>query len=374
MGWPTMKKLLVTVAGECFEAEFEATGNGDGRDGVLYYFKLKDFVKDRGRRSVSMFRSGTDKVFIEDYDARVETVRLNVLRRAFDSGTFSFDIPVIPNRYHELRLRADDFKPQKKADDKIIRRFIRVGAYYLGFKHSPNGPNLFVDFDCPDDLEYLGAKSEDIGRNVRLLTEEGYLRSAASTYANAWRVLPTAKLIREIENGDGSVSAGSPPQMGANVTQYFHLHGHNPRVNMNSTDNSVNVSSVSGDQLFVQLRETINSIQNQTDKENILGRLEELEKARGTGSFQPAYQNFIASAAMYMGIVGPFIPALMGMLPGRWPMAPLTASRRNFFGHKQLVKDPKKDRSDLLELARIEPTVSDEPKHEWTAACLTYRQ
>src|SRR5229473_1869618 len=166
-------KILVTLGGECFEAHYLHAGNADGRDGIIYCFKLKDLVKDRGVRYVSMFRSGTDRVFVESYDELVETVRLNVLRRAFDSGAFSFETPIVPDRYHELRLKATDFQPQKKANDETIRHFIKFGAYYLGFKHSPIGPNPFVDFDCQEDLEYLGANPQDIGRNVRLLTEEG---------------------------------------------------------------------------------------------------------------------------------------------------------------------------------------------------------
>ena len=305
-------KILVTVGGECFETEYIDVGNADGRDGVLYYFKLRDLMKDRGVRNVSLFRSGTDKVFVEDYDARIETVKFNVLRRAFDSGTFSFETQVIPDRYHELRLRTIDFQPQKKANDETIRRFIKFGAYCLGFKHSFNGPNLFVDFDCVEDLEYLGAKSEDIGRNVRLLTEEGYLRSSAATFANPLRVAPTAKLIREVEGGD----VGSSSSIGATVTQHFHIHGHNPRINMNSTDNSVNITSVSGDQLFVQLRETVRSISNESERAEILSKLDQLQQARGSSSFSQAYQNFIAAAANYMTILGPFIPALTQMLSG----------------------------------------------------------
>src|SRR6267142_4700868 len=102
-------KILVTIGGECFDAKYEAVGHADGRDGELYYFKLRDLIKDIGVRSVLLFRSGTDRVLIKDYDARVETVRLNVLRRAFDSGSFSFDTTIPPHRYHELPMGATDF-------------------------------------------------------------------------------------------------------------------------------------------------------------------------------------------------------------------------------------------------------------------------
>jgi Predicted nucleotide-binding protein containing TIR-like domain len=221
--------ILVTLGGECFEADYEATGNADGRDGVLYYFKIRDLREDRGTRSVSMFRSGTDKVSIKDYDLRVETVRLNVLRRAFDSGIFSFETPVTPHRYHELRLRAADFQPQKKASDEAIRHFIKLGAFYLGFKYPPNNASI-VDFDCAEDLEYLGANAQDIGRNVRLLTEEGYLRiSSAATLSNPWRVSPTAKLIREVEGGKDDHNFALPERIRpAPITsrKIFLVHGH----------------------------------------------------------------------------------------------------------------------------------------------------
>ena len=159
-------------------------------------------------------------------------MRLNVLRRAFDSGAFSFETPVISDRFHELRLTAADFKVQKKASDVVIRSFIKFGAYCLGFKHSPHSANNFyVDFECPEDLEYLGAQSQDISRNIRLLTEEGYLRPCrAATLAHPDRVEPTAKLIREVESGVNEpqlLPAERPNRSG----KIFLVHGHAEEVN-----------------------------------------------------------------------------------------------------------------------------------------------
>jgi len=307
-------KTLVTISDECFEAQYIGVENADGRDGVLYRFKLRDLLKDRGQRLVSLFRSGPERVFIKHYDARIEPVRLSVLRRAFDSGSFSFETAIPPNRIHEMPLTATDFRHWKKANDDVLRRFIKFGAYCLGFKcrRTPDR-RLFVDFDCPEDLDYLGASSEDISRNVWLLTEKGYLRSSAATPTNPLRVSPTEKLITEIENGDDPRSS---PSIGANVTQHFYIHGHNPRVNVSSTDSSVNITTVSSDQLFVQLREATHSIVNEAEREKLLIRLDELEKTQGSSGFSAAYQSFIASAANYMTIFGPFIPALTQMLSG----------------------------------------------------------
>jgi hypothetical protein len=308
-------KILVTVGGECFEAAYIDVGHADGRDGVLYYFRLRDLIKDRGLRNVSLFRSGTDRVFVKDYEDRVETVRLNVLRRAFDSGAFSFETPVVHDRFHELLLRATDFQPQKLASDEVIRRFFKIGGYWLGFKYLSHEPNAYIDFDCAEDLDYLGATTQILARNLRLLSEQGYFKATIVSFPVSLKVRPTAKLIEEIEGSDGS--SKTPSTMRGNVTQNIHLHGHNPRINVNSTDNSVNITSVSGDQqLFTQLRETARSIDNESERAEILSKLDRLQEMLGSSGFLQEYQGFIATVANYMTIFGPFIPALTRMISG----------------------------------------------------------
>lgn len=100
------------------------------------------------------------------------------------------------------------------------------------------------------------------------------------------------------------------------MTQNFYIHWYNSRVNLNSTDNSLNITSVSGDQLFVQLREAARTIGNESERAMIIVRLDDLERARGSSGFLQAYQGFIASVADYMTIFGPFIPALTQMISG----------------------------------------------------------
>ena len=304
-------KILVTISGECFEAEFLGAGDSGGRDGVLYRFRLRDLLKDRGERLVSIFRTGTERVSMENYDARIAGVRLNVLRRAFDSGAFSFDTPVDDDRYHELRLRLSDFQPQKKADDGTIRQFIKFGAYCLGFKYRPNHPNPYVDFNCPEDLDYLGVKSEDIGRNVWFLTQKGYLISSAA-FGTTLRCAPTSELIDEIEQGAKDLLR----TIGGGVTQNIHFHGPNARLNLHSTDSSLNVVSVSNDKTFVQMREAAQSVQDESEREKILAHIAELERTKGSTSFLSAYQTFISVVADHLAVFGPFIPLLTQMLSG----------------------------------------------------------
>jgi hypothetical protein len=119
-------------------------------------------------------------------------------------------------------------------------------------------------------------------------------------------------LIRELEN-----KAMEPPKLQSQptVTNVYHLHGANPRVNVNSEDKSINVSTVSSEQLFETMRDQItNALPANRDREDILHRLSELEHSRGTADFATKYKDFIATAANHMVLIAPFIPALTELL------------------------------------------------------------
>jgi hypothetical protein len=299
-------KPLVTLGGECFDAQYQEAGHaGHDRDGTLYYFKIVDLAKTRGTRAVSLFMSGPESFGIENIDARIEVARLNCLRRAFDSGDLSFEKPT----HHELPFRAMDFQPREHASDEVIRRFIKLGAYWLGFKLRPDVRDFFVDFECAEDMDYLGVTKPDLARNLWLLRQQDYLKASIGSL----KVSPTRKLIEEMES-----PAGSPGQApGGMVTNIYHLYGPNSRVNNQSTDNSTNVSTVTGEQLFVQLREAIRALPDAIERAEILAKLDALEAAKGFTTFSEKYQSFIAAAANHINILAPFIPALTQMLGGK---------------------------------------------------------
>lgn len=94
----------------------------------------------------------------------------------------------------------------------------------------------------------------------------------------------------------------------------IHLHGDHSRINVNSVDNSTNLISESNTVLFARMREQATAIEDATDREDIVARVAELEKAQGSSGFFHAYQNFIASAANHMTLFAPFLPALAELL------------------------------------------------------------
>jgi len=95
----------------------------------------------------------------------------------------------------------------------------------------------------------------------------------------------------------------------------YHVYGHQPRWNMNSTDHSVNVVSASSEQIFANLRQQIaEQVPAGEEQNDILDRLSQLEQAQGSRSFGQKYSDFIASAANHMSLIAPFIPALTEIL------------------------------------------------------------
>jgi hypothetical protein len=97
------------------------------------------------------------------------------------------------------------------------------------------------------------------------------------------------------------------PEAGVNIT--YHLRD-NARVNINSKDQSVNNVTVTQQQLFTTIRDTVTQQITGKDQETILAKLDELEYAQGTKSFSEKFTAFLAVTADYITILGPFIPAL----------------------------------------------------------------
>src|ERR1700691_4907860 len=109
---------LVTRHGECFEVNPQGKDRADNRDGVLHYFHLTDLVRGRGLRKVSVYRGGPRDSYassVEEFDRRIATVLLNTIRRRFDSGELTFDVPEGATHYKEVLVTPEDFQQQPPA-------------------------------------------------------------------------------------------------------------------------------------------------------------------------------------------------------------------------------------------------------------------
>nr|WP_309685796.1 hypothetical protein [Armatimonas sp.] len=85
------------------------------------------------------------------------------------------------------------------------------------------------------------------------------------------------------------------------------------RVNIGSTDN-IHTDGHPNQALFADLRRLVESSELQTGKDTLLAYIDEMEAQQGKAGFTNPYQNFIASTAQHMTLIGPFIPALSKLL------------------------------------------------------------
>jgi len=135
--------------------------------------------------------------------------------------------------------------------------------------------------------------------------------------AKAEDLWKTAKLLlRRLETivGDEFAAAEEKTAAARQVTNIYNLHGSNARVNIRSHDSSLNVSSLTHEEFFNQLRATIESGVVEPDRSALIQEVNALEAAKNSPSFAERYQSFIASAANHITLVAPFIPALTEML------------------------------------------------------------
>jgi hypothetical protein len=202
---------LVTRGGECFEVENHG-GKIAAIATVLFIFSIsKIWRAGRGMLRVSVFRFGPKDLYapsVAEFDRRIGTVLLNTIRRGFDRGEITLDVPEGSTYYRELRLCDDDFQPQSSVSKQLIFHT----AYWLSYRYGLH--QYPVQFDSETDLEYLGVTENDIRRNQWVLEEKGLLYK--SRIPGNGR--PTVTFIELYESRKSSV-AGSE-QVFPKGTQY----------------------------------------------------------------------------------------------------------------------------------------------------------
>lgn len=91
------------------------------------------------------------------------------------------------------------------------------------------------------------------------------------------------------------------------------LHGDGSRINIGSTDNSVNISNKAD--TFSEIKKEIQKFEIDSDvKEKLLESIDGMRDAKTQEQFGSYYHRFIASAANHMTIITPFLPSLTNFL------------------------------------------------------------
>jgi len=193
----------VTLGGDCFEVSPQGKVDPVTRDGLLYKFHVTDLKKNRRMRLVSVFAAGSLQITVSDYEQRIEVACINAIRRAFDNETVSFDQPSDERYYKEIQLSVSDFENQVTRTDAEIRQYIVHKAYWLAYRFpmqpQPDSIIYPIPFDEPADLDYLGATSAEVRRNIQRMANQGLVEKVLEGHAR-----PTERLLSTYESAERS--------------------------------------------------------------------------------------------------------------------------------------------------------------------------
>lgn len=101
----------------------------------------------------------------------------------------------------------------------------------------------------------------------------------------------------------------------ATTSTVYNLHGPNSRVNIGSTDNSVNTVNETTNRLFADMRQVIlTKVEAEHERQPLLAAVTDMEQTAGKPGFLQKYQGFMEVAANHATVIGPFLPALAKLL------------------------------------------------------------
>ena len=103
------------------------------------------------------------------------------------------------------------------------------------------------------------------------------------------------------------------PQAPSNIT--YNIHGSNPRININSTDSSINIVQEQVPEVFGKLLDALNA--TETNDARIMAieqAVIEMEKNFGTTTFVEKYRVFMSVLADHIQILGPIVAPYLPLL------------------------------------------------------------
>ena len=105
------------------------------------------------------------------------------------------------------------------------------------------------------------------------------------------------------------------PEVVPSTPIVYNLVGPNTRVNIQSSDSSINVVNVEASALFDDLRKALSeSIKDESLRQRIRETVDAMQTAVGTRSFVDRYKDLIGVAADHVSVLAPFLPALTQLL------------------------------------------------------------
>jgi hypothetical protein len=237
--------------------------------------------------------------------------------------------PLLGSESRELDgkvTRAAEWAVQAGVPGSGLAFFKRIAAYYDHYKDVAGAVwaamlRVLEETDVqpypelPGDLkhkfdDYMAAPAQRIRSNMVTLSQMGHgmPRETFDGVYEQTREKHHTEIELQCRRTEAKRKRFEEGRLTMNVT--YNLNGDSPRVNINSTDYSINITNAKA--IFRQLGEAIQSgISEEQLRAALLTKTQEMESAvKERPRFLKLYSDFIALAANHMTVVSPFIPAL----------------------------------------------------------------
>lgn len=225
--------------------------------------------------------------------------------------TFDFDGYLLPEGYAVVLMH-----------DKLsgVPAGPGVAKNYFPFDDYPVLPPRVEDLNLWNFYfaEKLGLSSTDIAFLIPL--KDSGCNSASKDYElftvqerQFWSEQFNFLFAKQLNFVKGGVAMAVPS--GTVVTNNFSVEGQGARLNIHSSDSSVNTiagGDISG--VFAQAMQAAKLIDDPTEQQKIESAIRGMQEAHGTSGFVEKYQNFIGAVANHLAVFGPLLPAFTQML------------------------------------------------------------
>ena len=159
-----------------------------------------------------------------------------------------------------------------------------------------------------DDVTVPITAGDKIERTLPSAQEEVFLVTNAHLWSGVGSIKPYYEIAYEREGAQRIHSQRTAVNVHVSDSPQA-------RVNLYSTDQSINVSNHQPEAVFSEIRDRLKeSVANLSDLKLLLERVEDMDRSLENGDFKTAYKNFMAAAADHMTILAPVLPALAGLL------------------------------------------------------------
>lgn len=175
------------------------------------------------------------------------------------------------------------------------------GERIEGIKASVQGDRIYMGGEWPAQDGDTILRPVPYGIETYTILDTGYHPTIGGIPANFQMKVRKETAIRD--------------ERAASTVNTYNLHGANSRVNISSSDYSVNTVNSSTTDLFADMRQVIlTKIEAEQERAPIIEAINEMEQNVGQPGFIQKYQNFMQSAANHVTTLAPFLPLLSKLL------------------------------------------------------------